>query len=495
MDDTQLSKIVGALDRVTAKVVSNSVFTSGYSYNVKSYGLIGDGVTDDRVALNTLLNTTAPTGSIIYFPPGVYLIGSNIAITDKQFFFVSDFATIKITGNYSALTFNSLNNVTLLASKNSFVNFRFLGTAAGASQNALNFSTDASEFTVDNCTFQSIGGAGIITYVTNSAAGAGGLITHCKFFSCGIGIDGQLVGEYVQVNDNYFLTCTQAIQSVAGNWIVANNNINRCTAGIKWSAGANDGHGIITGNNINHIGNFALDISGLNLGMTITDNHIYSANVSITTSTGIVITGGTLDVSVFTLTTNVGLVFNNVVFVGTTGTVNLTGTSPVYNNCKDLNGQLRFGPQTASVLTGQIRVPNFALNSSSTLQTFAASTSYYISPLYSTVGSRSIVNQIPYSIGTKCKLIGYSINTSSNSSPTQENSTVYLRLNNTTDVTLNSSVQFNALAFTTNSYADMTLNQDIAATDKWEIKFSGGAFVTAPTNGFIAVTLYFSQEF
>lgn len=468
--------------------------SSGEVYNVLEYGLTGDGVTNDYTALNTLLNTTAPSGSTIYFPKGTYLLNSGISISNKQFYFIGDFATISVSGNFSAFTFTSTSNITLLASKNSFQNLLFLGTSTGASQNAIKFSQDASIFTVQNCTFTNFGGAGIIVYITNAAAGAGGLITTCKFIGNNVGIDSQLAGEYINIIGNYFLSNTQPIQTIAGNIKIIGNNINRNTHGIKIYSGSNDSHGIVSNNDINHCG-FALDIDSIVNGMTISNNHIYSSNVSIVSATGVTISDSELDVSTYTLTNNTGLCFNNCTFVGTLGTTNVTGTAPVYVNCKDMSGNIKFTPAAASTLTGQIRRVSFALNSSTTLQTFAASTSYYISPLYSTVGSRSIVNQIVYKIGKRCKLIGYSINTASNSNPSQETSTVYLRLNNTTDVTLNSGVKWNASAWTTNTYSDFTLNQDILSTDSWEIKISTGAFTTAPTNGFIAVTLHFSEDF
>lgn len=46
-------------------------------FNVKDYGVLGDGATDDRAALNTLANTTIPaTGGTAYFPPGTYKVES-----------------------------------------------------------------------------------------------------------------------------------------------------------------------------------------------------------------------------------------------------------------------------------------------------------------------------------------------------------------------------------------------------------------------------------
>lgn len=50
-------------------------------YNAKVYDAIGDGLVNDRAALNTLANTTLQvigTGGRIYFPAGTYLINSNM---------------------------------------------------------------------------------------------------------------------------------------------------------------------------------------------------------------------------------------------------------------------------------------------------------------------------------------------------------------------------------------------------------------------------------
>lgn len=46
-------------------------------YNVRDYGALGNGVADDRAALNTLANVTMPAaGGTMYFPPGTYKIES-----------------------------------------------------------------------------------------------------------------------------------------------------------------------------------------------------------------------------------------------------------------------------------------------------------------------------------------------------------------------------------------------------------------------------------
>lgn len=46
----------------------------GFRYNVKHYGVKGDGATDDRAAIEAALAASAALGAICYFPPGTYLV-------------------------------------------------------------------------------------------------------------------------------------------------------------------------------------------------------------------------------------------------------------------------------------------------------------------------------------------------------------------------------------------------------------------------------------
>lgn len=55
--------------------------TGGEVYNVKAYGAIGDGTTDDTSSVQSAITAaTDANGGIIYFPPGTYLISSQLTI-------------------------------------------------------------------------------------------------------------------------------------------------------------------------------------------------------------------------------------------------------------------------------------------------------------------------------------------------------------------------------------------------------------------------------
>src|ERR1700691_5533219 len=51
--------------------------TSALVFNVKSYGALGNGTTDDTVAIQTAYTAAAAAGGgIVFFPPGTYLVAA-----------------------------------------------------------------------------------------------------------------------------------------------------------------------------------------------------------------------------------------------------------------------------------------------------------------------------------------------------------------------------------------------------------------------------------
>lgn len=62
----------------TKTITAALTAVSGLFFNVKdpAYGAVGDGVADDRVAIQAAITAANLVGGIVYFPPGTYLVGS-----------------------------------------------------------------------------------------------------------------------------------------------------------------------------------------------------------------------------------------------------------------------------------------------------------------------------------------------------------------------------------------------------------------------------------
>lgn len=96
----------------------------GEVYNVKAYGAVGDGVADDRKAIQITINAAeAARFGIVYFPPGTYLIGDNGGKPDLLTFtqpvqflgagpFLSVITTDQVTKNmfHGTITVTDLND-------------------------------------------------------------------------------------------------------------------------------------------------------------------------------------------------------------------------------------------------------------------------------------------------------------------------------------------------------------------------------------------------
>jgi hypothetical protein len=77
------------------------VQTKGQPYHdVKAYGAVGDGVTDDTAAIQAAIDAAELAGEAVYVPTGIYLITSSLDVTD-------DLKTIYGDGNTSEIRANA----------------------------------------------------------------------------------------------------------------------------------------------------------------------------------------------------------------------------------------------------------------------------------------------------------------------------------------------------------------------------------------------------
>jgi len=77
-------------------------------YSVKRYGAVGDGVTDDTVAIQDAVTAALamPGGGVVYFPPGVYAHGTSLNLVGTNIQIIGANATLYFTGTGVAVSMN-----------------------------------------------------------------------------------------------------------------------------------------------------------------------------------------------------------------------------------------------------------------------------------------------------------------------------------------------------------------------------------------------------
>lgn len=132
-------------------------------YNVKDYGAVGDGTTDDSSDISTCEGVADDDGGIVFFPPGTYVISGDITISSNVTLWFADGAklsidagkTVTINGNILAgrqQIFSGSGTVAGNTKLNDGVYPEWWGAIAGTSTSVTDDSTSAIQAA---CTFAS----------------------------------------------------------------------------------------------------------------------------------------------------------------------------------------------------------------------------------------------------------------------------------------------------------------------------------------------------
>jgi Pectate lyase superfamily protein len=69
-------------DLISAADINQVVLLMGSMFfNVKSYGAIGDGLTDDTAAIQAAIDAVPSSGGVVFFPAGTYIISQTLTVT------------------------------------------------------------------------------------------------------------------------------------------------------------------------------------------------------------------------------------------------------------------------------------------------------------------------------------------------------------------------------------------------------------------------------
>lgn len=293
--------------------------------NIVSLGADNTGVND----VSAVINTATALGKPVYFPKGTYLISASVTLPDNAVLFGDGrkLSIIKLTTNITA--FNC-------GFKNQISNLEFLGTyGSGGTTAQIAISINGKHgCTIENNGFSFISGWCVyLTLMNNATPPANGGYFGNKVINnygetCQGGVFSDVRGEYTIISQNSFNDGGYGVRIAGGNCLVANNNLTINTYGVYLEGGANNAHGSVIGNFLNHCSTGGIYATGVTLGMLIEGNMIYASRIQMLNSDGITLVNNDIEFATdITVNTCTNIRFINNRFT-TNPTWTITGTTP-----------------------------------------------------------------------------------------------------------------------------------------------------------------------
>jgi len=243
--------------------------------SVKDFGAVGDGVTDDTVAIQNAINYLSPLGGTLYFPRGSYIVSdpnaddacltitAPIQVLGDGPFYTSIQPANTVANTVSTIIVNPNANYdqTLMSFRNISLGNLSNGTRAGNHGLyclTVNAGQNLPKFTVENCTIQQGGGYAIYhlnspinninggmycCYINNNAlkggikfenSGDSLVVLNNILTGTGTGVDAALItgASLLSILDNNITTTNSAIIIRSGMRVhILRNNIEHYTPG------------------------------------------------------------------------------------------------------------------------------------------------------------------------------------------------------------------------------------------------------------------------
>lgn len=181
--------------------------------NIKWFGAKGDGVTDDRLAIQNAINTTKD----VFIPQGTFKIDTSISVSgDRQSIFGNGDLSVILQGSSTAYINCSFSNV-------SFKNFRIEG---GGASGGIRINNNSKHIDIESVTFYQ-GNQRVWLYACSNIS-----ILNCAFINTGYGVIQQagyssnnVITDSCIVSDSIadFVEANCTHVSPSKNWTITNN--------------------------------------------------------------------------------------------------------------------------------------------------------------------------------------------------------------------------------------------------------------------------------
>lgn len=261
---------------LNANIVQTNKLKSYIVFNVKEYGAIGDGTTDDTQSIKNAIAAFGLTLYVmLYFPQGTYKLTSEVNINERNFLHIkSDNAFLHTYHNETTLSFTNSDYIT------------FEGNLSFYCQPAFGNLTTTPALKFTNCTNCKVNNINIFgTYYIglqfrNVLYGVcASIISQVYVADSQIGI--RIMGEYIEVTNCICKSCVNyGLLIQAGNVNITGGQYiyNRIGILINALESTNADHGSITGALINHNSKCGILLMNVVHSYIITNCNIWLSN-------------------------------------------------------------------------------------------------------------------------------------------------------------------------------------------------------------------------
>jgi hypothetical protein len=287
----------------------------------EQYGAVGDGITNDAVAIQNAINSSIS----VHFGDKTYLTNSTITIATAQ--------NIIGNGNLSIIKTNS--NLPVFDIQSGGVkisNFTILGSGRASAtdyvttfplQNGIKISGFYFDIKIDNMFFDNLGNAGIYgldnTITSSVAIKSGVSVNNCDFRNNLIGIFWDTEFEFNLVNNCNFRDNEWGIRNNAGNNAYLGGQNMRNRKGYSLESGLNNAHSVVNGVHFNQNLEWGIYANGVTNGHVFSNCVVFFNKIEVINSTGITFDGGEYGVSSggLNVSGSINTTFQNINFLTT----------------------------------------------------------------------------------------------------------------------------------------------------------------------------------
>jgi len=290
----------------------NTIDSSGI-INIKKYGAVGDGATDNQSLIQSLINTHKN----IYIPNGNFKVSGTIRVPQG--------GSIVGCGKGSIVSISAADTLIVLAGNNLISGISIDGTDNSAQIGIYFKGVNNINNSISNCIITDFNNGIRVDSVGFLSGHYSSIIRDNFISSCATGINITQRGEYVSLFNNIVNYCTIAAKIRGGNTKILGGNFSDNGIGLSFDIGPNDSHTSVTGLQCNHNSAKDIEIDSLTQSLIITNCDFFSSSaITLSNSKNVQFTSCNFSANSHNVTNSTEIIYLNNIFY-------TSGNSPVFD--------------------------------------------------------------------------------------------------------------------------------------------------------------------